>query len=629
MHVRAVTEAGQGSGTTLSPPIPDRGHAPGPWRLLADLLRPRRRPLALAMTWSLVEAAPALLSGLLVAAAVDQGFLAGRPGAGMAWLGLMGATMLVKAVATRLMFPHLAAVVEPVRDDLVRAVVKATVVRAADGGETPDAAAVNRLTRQIETLRSLLSAMLRNSRELGISVIAALVGLLVLSPVAAALVAGPLVAALAVFARLLRVLVARQRELVLSEETLTAQTAHIVAGLRDIAACGAQDPAKAALRTLVDAQARASRALAWAGTSRRLVVMLGAHVPLIGLLLAAPLLIRHGHLTAGEVVGAATYLFTGLEPALRAILDSVGSWGVTLTVTARRIAGAITLPALPAPSQDAARDGVPTGHELRAEHLTFSYSPQATPVVRDLDLTIGEGEHLAVVGPSGVGKSTLAMLMTGLRRPTGGRMRLGGAPLVSVPEARLRSSVALVPQEAYVFAGTVRENLAYLCPETTGDEWLRTAVDAVGAGALVERLGGIDGTIEEPSALSAGERQLIALARVHASPAGVVILDEATCHLDPAAELRAETALAARPGTLIVIAHRISSAIRARRVLLMDGTSALTGTHAELIDRSPLYADLVGHWNNDGMRDGVVSAVSSRDRREWRRAGKGSGRRVP
>ncbi|WP_182875261.1 ABC transporter ATP-binding protein [Microbispora sp. H10670] len=607
MHVRAVTEAGQGSGTTPSPPIPDHGHAPGPWRLLADLLRPRRRPLALAMTWSLVEAAPALLSGLLVAAAVDQGFLAGRPGAGMAWLGLMGATMFVKAVATRLMFPHLAAVVEPVRDDLVRAVVKATVVRAADGGETPDAAAVNRLTRQIETLRSLLSAMLRNSRELGISVIAALVGLLVLSPVAAALVAGPLVAALAVFARLLRVLVARQRELVLSEETLTAQTAHIVAGLRDIAACGAQGPAKAALRTLVDAQARASRALAWAGTSRRLVVMLGAHVPLIGLLLAAPLLIRHGHLTAGEVVGAATYLFTGLEPALRAILDSVGSWGVTLTVTARRIAGTITLPALPAPSQDSARDGVPTSHELRAEHLTFSYSPQATPVVRDLDLTIGEGEHLAVVGPSGVGKSTLAMLMTGLRRPTGGRMRLGGAPLVSVPEARLRSSVALVPQEAYVFAGTVRENLAYLCPEPTGDEWLRTAVDAVGAGALVERLGGIDGTIEEPSALSAGERQLIALARVHASPAGVVILDEATCHLDPAAELRAETALAARPGTLIVIAHRISSAIRARRVLLMDGTAALTGTHVELIDRSPLYADLVGHWHNDGIRDGEAA----------------------
>ncbi|MEV3986342.1 ATP-binding cassette domain-containing protein [Nonomuraea sp. NPDC049758] len=183
-------------------------------------------------------------------------------------------------------------------------------------------------------------------------------------------------------------------------------------------------------------------------------------------------------------------------------------------------------------------------------------------------------------------------------------MRLGGRPLDSIPGASVRSRIALVPQEAYVFAGTVRENLAYLWPlgESPDDERLRASVAAVGAGPLVERLGGLDGEIDEPSALSAGERQLVALARVHASPAGVLILDEAGCHLDPAAELRAESALAARPGTLVVIAHRISSAARARQVLLMDGTTVLTGTHRELIGRSPLYADLVGRWHDDGTR---------------------------
>ncbi|MEU1392894.1 MULTISPECIES: ABC transporter ATP-binding protein [unclassified Nonomuraea] len=318
-------------------------------------------------------------------------------------------------------------------------------------------------------------------------------------------------------------------------------------------------------------------------------------------------LIEGGRLSAGEVVGAVTYLFTGLEPALRTILDTLGGWGVGLAATTRRIAETIAVPGPVDPAAPATATAVPNGHELRAERLTFAYAARATPVVRDLDLTIGEGGHLAVVGPSGVGKSTLALLMTGLLRPTGGRVRLGGRPLASIPGALVRRRIALVPQEAYVFAGTVRENLAYLWPpgESPDDERLHASAAAVGAGPLVERLGGIDGEIEEPSALSAGERQLVALARVHASPADVLILDEAGCHLDPAAELRAELALAARPGTLVVIAHRISSAARARQVLLMDGTTVLTGTHLELIDRSPCTPTWSAAGTTTGHGDGT------------------------
>nr|BFE80632.1 hypothetical protein GCM10020093_032330 [Planobispora longispora] len=120
-------------------------------------------------------------------------------------------------------------------------------------------------------------------------------------------------------------------------------------------------------------------------------------------------------------------------------------------------------------------------------------------MVHGLDLTVAEGEHLAVVGPSGVGKSTLSMLLTGLQRPTGGRIRLGGLPLEAIPEHLLRTVMALVPQEAYVFAGTLGENLAYLCPSDprTADRRVREAVDAVGARALVGRLGGLDAVIEE------------------------------------------------------------------------------------------------------------------------------------
>jgi ATP-binding cassette subfamily C protein len=101
----------------------------------------------------------------------------------------------------------------------------------------------------------------------------------------------------------------------------------------------------------------------------------------------------------------------------------------------------------------------------------------------------------------------------------------------------------------------------------------------------------------DPATLSAGERQLIALTRAYLSPAPLAVLDEATCHLDPSAEIAAEQAFAARGGTLIVVAHRISSALRADRILVLDGTSAQLGTHAELMASSALYRDLVGHWN--------------------------------
>jgi ATP-binding cassette subfamily C protein len=118
--------------------------------------------------------------------------------------------------------------------------------------------------------------------------------------------------------------------------------------------------------------------------------------------------------------------------------------------------------------------------------------------------------------------------------------------------------------------------------------------------ALVEVLDGYDAEVD-PSALSAGERQLITLARAYLSPARLVVLDEATCHLDPVAEAQVESAFAGREGTLIVIAHRISSALRAKRILVLDGSDVLLGTHADLLSRSALYRDLVGHWHSGAV----------------------------
>ena len=151
----------------------------------------------------------------------------------------------------------------------------------------------------------------------------------------------------------------------------------------------------------------------------------------------------------------------------------------------------------------------------------------------------------------------------------------------------------LIPQEAYVFAGTLRENLTYLHPATETE--LDEAAEIIGLTPFIARLGGYGAAIT-PAALSAGERQLIALTRAYLPPARLVILDEATCHLDPAAEAQAEAAFSRRAGTLIVIAHRISSARRARRILVLDGARPQVGDHSSLLASSSMYADLAGQW---------------------------------
>ncbi|MGH3814970.1 MAG: ABC transporter ATP-binding protein [Pseudonocardiaceae bacterium] len=570
----------------------------------------RRHPGALIRlaAWSVPQMLPLLLSGYGVAHALDDGFLAGRPGIGLVWLGVLAVAVVTGALATRHVYRILAEIVEPFRDDLVERVVGGALQRSTVLGGRPDSGAVARLTHQVEVVRDTFAGLLLLTRSFVVSSVAAVIGMAALTGVVGLLVLPPLLVGLGLFVASLRSMMDRQRAHVLADEGVAESASTVAHSLRDVVACGAEDRACAKVQQQVDAHAEAERTLARMAAIRTLSVAVGGWLPVVGLLVGAPWLLATGA-TLGTIAGGLIYLTQGLLPALKALVDGLGVGGLKLVATLDRL---VETGERPSPTW-ASQQCTPTGHRLVLNRVTFSYGSHAEPVVDKLDLVIPEGQHLAIVGPSGAGKSTLAGLIAATHIPQRGEVRLDGLPVADLDPQTLARYRVVIPQEAYVFAGTVGENLRYLHPTATRAE-LDAAVGALGLRSVVTRLGGYDAAVDS-GMVSAGERQLLALVRAHLTEAPVLILDEATCHLDPVAEQRVERVLAERGGTLIVVAHRISSAMRAHRVLLMDSTpggatTIVSGSHRELLRTAPLYRELVHHWD-DGPELPIVTGPST------------------
>ena len=557
-----------------------------------------RWPFVGALTATLVATLVRLLGPLVVRGGIDQGITLGDKSAILLAAGIFVGLLVVQYFLTALSQWSVAYVGERYLVQL-RSVVFSRMLRLDMGffSRSKSGVLVSRMTADIESLQEFASD----------GAVMALSNLLTVIGVAIALALVDRQMALTVFvivAILLVVSVIFQRQARKAYDMVRERIGRVLATLQEgitgvrVVQAFTQEGTQATTFGRInerhfDANMAAARAISWYFP----IVAFLRVVAIVSALAIGTARVVDGSMSIGTLVAFLLYLdwffqpiinlsnvYNLLQSALAALAKLFGLMDERIVVDERP--GAYDL-------------AEPVHGDVGFESVDFSYDVDV-PILHDVDLTVGRGERVAIVGETGSGKSTLARLAMRFYDPTRGRVTIDGSDLKDLTNRSRLEAMALIPQDGFLFSGSLRDNLAYAKPGAGDDElwnvltvmdiadWIRSLPDQLDTEVR-----------ERGSRFSAGERQLVALARAFLADPAIIVLDEATSNLDPETEMKVEAALHTLLSgrTSIVIAHRLRSAERADRVVMIDeGIVVAEGTHDELVAGSQQYAQLVEVW---------------------------------